>query len=171
VIEDNGKILAETGAIVEYILAKYGNGKLVVTPDKPNYMDYLYWLHFANGYFQPALGRYMLAVRLGADPETSDHPSIGLARRGRVVSLQMLEDRLAKNQWLAGDEFTAADVMTVWCCTTMRLFCPYSLEGYDAILAWLKKVGERPAYQKAMEKGDPGLTPLLGPEKPSFLKL
>jgi len=67
VIEDNGKILAESGAIFEYILNIYGDGKLVVRPNEPNYMDYLYWLHFANGYFQPALSRYMLASRLGVD--------------------------------------------------------------------------------------------------------
>ncbi|KIW03448.1 uncharacterized protein PV09_05218 [Verruconis gallopava] len=171
VIQDGDVLLAETGAITEYILNKYGEGKLVVGPDEPNYADYLYWLHFANGYFQPALSKYMTAERAGEDPQTSTNPSMFFIRRGRNVSLQMLEDRLKNNQWLAGDKFTAADIMNVWCCTTMRLFAPYSLEGYDGILAWLKRVGERPAYRRAMAKGDPGLEPLLGPEKPSFLKL
>jgi glutathione S-transferase len=56
--DDGGVLLAETGAIVEYILVKHGKGKLVVGPDAKNYTDYLYWLHFANGYFQPALSRF-----------------------------------------------------------------------------------------------------------------
>jgi glutathione S-transferase len=171
IIEDDGILLAESGAITEYILNKYGKGKLVVTPSEPNYADYLYWLHFANGYFQPALSRYMMAQRMGQDPETTDNPSMFFVKRGREASLRMLDERLQKSQWLAGDEFTAADIMNVWCATTMRLFTPYSLEGYDNILAWLKRVGERPAYKRAMEKGDPGLEPLLGAEKPSFLKL
>jgi glutathione S-transferase len=94
VIEDNGIVLAESGAIAEYILNKYGNGKLVVTPNEPTYADYLYWLHFANGYFQPALTHYMLAQRLGQDPDTSDNPSMFFIKRGRTASLQMLEDRL-----------------------------------------------------------------------------
>lgn len=56
--DDGGVLLAETGAVVEYILTKYGKGKLVVRPDAKNFSDYLYWLHFANGYFQPVLLRY-----------------------------------------------------------------------------------------------------------------
>ena len=157
---------------MEYILTKHGKGQLTIKPEAKNYPDYLYWLHFANGYFQPALGRYMLAQRLGADPEASDaSPSLFFVRRGRAASLKMLDERLASNTWLAGEEFTAADVMVVWCCTTMRLFTPYSLEGYDNILAWLHRVGQREAYRRAMGKGDPGMEPLLGKEKPDFLKL
>lgn len=58
--DDGGRkiLLAETGAIVEYILVKYGKGRLVVGPDDEGYAEYLYWLHFANGYFQPALARF-----------------------------------------------------------------------------------------------------------------
>jgi len=165
-------LLAETGAIVEYILTKYGKGRLVIKPEAKNYPDYLYWLHFANGYFQPALSRYMLAQRLGADPSAPDaSPSLFFVQRGRSASLKMLDERLSTNEWLAGDEFTAADVMTVWCCTTMRFFAPYGLEDYPHILEWLQRVGKREAYRRAMGKSDPGLEPLLGKEKPGFLKL
>jgi glutathione S-transferase len=114
----------------------------------------------------------VLAQRLGADPEADNAPqSLFFVKRGRAASLSLLNERLSANTWLAGEEFTAADVMTVWCCTTMRLFTPYSLEGYEGILAWLQRVGKREAYRRAMGKGDPGLEPLLGAGKPDFLKL
>lgn len=113
----------------------------------------------------------MLAQRLGADLEAPDASPSLFVQRGGAASLKMLDERLSANTWLAGDVFTAADVMTVCCCTTMRLFAPYSLEGYENILGWLERVGEREQYRRAMGKGDPGMEPLLGPEKPGFLKL
>lgn len=82
------------------------------------------------------------------------------------MSLQILEDRLRTNTWLAGDEFTAADIMNVCPLTTMRVFAPFSLEGYDSILAYLKRVSQRTGYQRAVTKGDPGFHPPIGPEKP-----
>jgi glutathione S-transferase len=80
--------------------------------------------------------------------------------------LQLLEDRVAQSTWLASEEFTAADLLNVFGGTTMRLFWPFGLEKYPAILAWLKRVGERGACRTAMEKRDPGFTPLLGAEAP-----
>ncbi len=61
----------------------------------------------------------------------------------------------------AAYEFTAADIMTVFSLTTMRLFYPADLTPYPAILTYLWRVGERPAYRRAMEKGDPGFKPML----------
>jgi glutathione S-transferase len=77
-----------------------------------------------------------------------------------------LEDRVAQSTWLAGEEFTAADLLSVFGVTTVRLFWLFGLEKYPAILAWLKRVSEREAYRTAMEKRDPGFTPLLGAEAP-----
>ncbi len=62
-----------------------------------------------------------------------------------------------KNTWLAGSEFSIADIMIVFSFTTMRTFFPFDLSGYDGILNYLKRVAEREAYQKAMAKGDPQL--------------
>jgi glutathione S-transferase len=73
---------------------------------------------------------------------------------------------LSNNTWLAGDEFTAADIMIVFSLTTMRRYFPYSLEEYPATVAFLKRVSEREGYQRAMSKGDPGFTPLIGAGKP-----
>ncbi|PWY90023.1 putative glutathione S-transferase [Aspergillus heteromorphus CBS 117.55] len=159
IIQDGAITLGESGAITEYILTKYGDGRLSIAATAPNYADYLYFLHFANGYFQPALMRYGLVLKAGISDEVLNAK---LARRGMQQSLQILEDRLRGNTWLAGEEFTAADVMVVTTLTTMRLFVPYSLQGYEAIMAYLGRVVEREAYRRALEKGDPGLEPVVG---------
>ena len=162
-IQDGTVTLAESGAIVEYILTKYGRGNLSISPTAANYPDYLYFLHFGNGYLQPA-------IRLHSQVSRSNPPpgDVGakFARRGFEKSLQILEDRLRTNTWLAGDEFTAADIMNVCALTTMRLFLPFSLVGFESILAYLQRVTERTAYQRAVAKGDPGFQPPIGPEKP-----
>lgn len=151
---------------MEYILTKYGQGRLSIPPTAPNYADYLYYLHFTNGTFQPTILRALVISRSGL-PE--DNPSVQLVTRGFDKSLTILEEQLSKNTWLAGDEFTAADIVLVFSLTTMRLFYPYSLEGYPKIVAYLKRVSEREGYKRAMEKGDPGFTPLIGAEKPESL--
>ncbi|MEO6625422.1 MAG: glutathione binding-like protein, partial [Burkholderiaceae bacterium] len=73
-----------------------------------------------------------------------------------------VDKRLAEVPFLAGQELTAADIMTVFSLTTMRLFRPYDLSRWPNILAYLQRIGERPAYQRAMQKAEPDMTPLLG---------
>jgi glutathione S-transferase len=163
VLQDGDVLLAESGAIVEYILTKYGNGKLAISPSSPEYANYLYYLHFSNAYLQAGIMRLGLAKAAKMGP---DHPSAKFAYRNFERGMKILDDRLKETKWLAGEEFTAADVMMVWCVTTCRLFAPFSLKGYSGILRWLKDVGERPGYRRAMEKGDPGMKPLLGEEQP-----
>lgn len=159
VIEDGGIVLAESGAIFDYILAKYGEGRLAVGPEAAGFADYLYWLHFANGSLQPAMGRCMILKRAKL-PE--DNPVL-MAVMGRLDrALAFLNNRLTQGPYLAGYEFTAADVMTVFSLTTMRLFYPADLSGYPAILTYLQRIGAREGYKRAMEKGDPGFKPMLG---------
>lgn len=157
-LEVDGMVLAESGAIVEFILARYGDGRLQHAPDHGDFADYLYWFHFANGNLQPTLFRSMLVSRCGVAPEDPVRASVQ-ARVERVLAL--IEDRLALNDHLAGREFTAADIMTVFSLTTMRLFQPFELTAYPGIRAYLQRIGARPAYRRAMAKGDPDLTPLL----------
>lgn len=159
-IQDGKVTLAESGAIMEYILTKHGEGKLSISPDAENYADYLYYLHFGNGYFMPAVKGFTPFLRGTLKVEEGNLSSF-FAKRSFDQSLQILNDRLKTNTWLLGDEFTAADIMNVFVLTTVRLFIPYSLEGYDAILAYLDRVTKREAYIKAMNKGDPGFTPLI----------
>lgn len=96
----------------------------------------------------------------------ADNQVLGGAVSRREHVLGLVNERLKDNEWLAGTEFTAADVMTVVSLTTMRLFMPYSLESYPNVVAYLKRVGMREGYKRAMAKGDPGLEPVLGVEAP-----
>ena len=157
-MQDGGVTIAESGAIVQYILARYGHGRLAPPPEHPQFAEYLYWFHFANGNLQPHLGRNMVLGRIDAARE---HP-VTLAARERVErALAMLDQRLAEVPWLAGDSFTAADIMNVFSVTTMRYFQPWDISGLAHILAWLQRVSQRPAYVAAMAKGDPGMELLL----------
>jgi glutathione S-transferase len=159
VIEDDGLLLAESAAIVDYIIAKHGGGRLKLGPDHPDFADFLYWFHFANGNLQPALGRLMIINRAGLD---ADHP-VRRAMQGRLDRvLALVEARLGDVEYFAGEEFTAADIMSVFSLTTMRLFQPVDLAPYPNIRAYLQRIGERPGYQRAMAKGDPDLVPMLG---------
>jgi glutathione S-transferase len=157
-IQDDGTLLAESAAIVEYIIAKYGAGRLRLGPDHPDFASYLYWFHFANGNLQPAIGRLMMVGRVGLAP---DHP-VQMAVQGRLDRVMALvEARLGEANYLAGNQFTAADIMSVFSLTTMRLFQPLDLRPYPNILAYLQRIGARPAYRRAMAKGDPDLEPML----------
>lgn len=158
VITDDDLLLAESGAIIDYILARYGNGRLVVAPDHPDFAQYLYWLHFANGNFQPNMGRNMLMSRLDLPADNA----VRVATRGRLtLVLNLLEARLAEVDYLVGAALTAADIMLVFSLTTMRYFYPLDLAPYPHILAYLGRIGAREAYQRAMHKGDPGMALLL----------
>ncbi len=159
VIEEDGLLLAESAAIVDYILARHGGGRLRPAPEHPDFAAYLYWFHFANGNLQPVMGRLMVVGRAGLAP---DHP-VRVSAEGRVNRVMALvEARLAEADHLAGRDFTAADIMSVFSLTTMRLFQPLDLRPYPHILAYLARIGARPAYRRAMAKGDPGLEPMLG---------
>ena len=158
VIQDDDLLLAESAAIVEYILAKHGAGRLQIGQDERDFASYLYWFHFANGNLQPVMGRLMLVGRVGLPP---DHP-VQLAAQGRADRVMALvEARLTGSDYLAGSTFTAADIMSVFSLTTMRLFQPLDLQPYPAILAYLQRIGARPAYRRAMTNGDPDLVPML----------
>jgi glutathione S-transferase len=158
VITDGDLVLGESGAIIEYIIARYGGGRLARDPAHPAYADYVYWLHFANGSFQALLHRTLIAQRL--EPR-ADHPVLVNLRARLGAALDFLNQRLGEAHYLAGDELTAADIMLVFSLTTMRSFTPYELEPYPHIRAYLRRIGEREAYQRAMRKGDPGMAQLL----------
>ena len=76
-------------------------------------------------------------------------------------ALAFLEGRLGEADCLAGNELTAADIMLVFSLTTMRSFTPFDLKPYPNILAYLRRIGAREAYQRAMRKADPGMKLLL----------
>ena len=158
VITDEGLVLAESGAIMEYIIARYGNGRFSVMPGAPAYAEYVYWFHFVNGTLQPALGRNLVLRRAGVAADSSAAFST-VERQHRA--LMAVDARLRENPYLAGEAFTAADMMIVFSLTTMRYFIPFDLAPYLNVLDYLQRVGARPAYRAAMEKGDPGMDLLL----------
>ncbi|MET3493441.1 glutathione S-transferase family protein [Variovorax boronicumulans] len=157
-VEDGDQLLAESAAIVEYIIVKHGGGRLKPGPEHPDYAAFLYWVHFSNGNLQPVIGRLMFLNRLALP---ADHP-VKAALQGRLDKVMALvETRLGEVPYLAGGEFTAADIMSVFSLTTMRLFQPIDLAPFPNIRAYLRRIGERPAYGRAMAKGDPDLVPML----------
>ena len=158
-IEDGKLLLAESAAIVEYIIVKHGAGRFKLGPEHPDYADYLYWFHFSNGNLQPVIMRLLVATRA----KLPDDHAVRVSAKDRLDRvLAHLETRLGKTPFLAGQEFTAADIMSVFSLTTMRLFQAFELGPYPNIRAYLQRIGERPAYRRAMAKGDPDLTPMLG---------
>ncbi|CAL5867511.1 uncharacterized protein PFLUO_LOCUS1730 [Penicillium psychrofluorescens] len=161
-------VLAESGAIIDYIIAVHGNGRLALTPkDGADYPHFLEWYHFANGSLQPTLFRVMMAR--GSDPNS---PIVARTMDKWQQHLAMLDARLAETgAYLAGKNLTAADIIIFFTLTTMRGFCPLEFDAgeHKHLLAYLKRVGERPAYQKAMKicEGD-DFKPLLGPKAETF---
>lgn len=158
VITDGDVVLAESGAIVEYITQKHGGGRLTLPPSADAYATYLYWLHFTNGTLQPALGRGMVLRRAGADEAS---PLMQAMADRQRLALGLVEAQLAEGEFLVGLQFTAADIIIMFTLTTMRYFLPVDLASYPAILAYIQRLAARPAYQAAMAKGDPGMELLL----------
>lgn len=158
VVTDDDVALAESGAVVEYIIAKYGDGRLKLSVDHPDFAQFLYWFHFANGTLQANLGRLMILNRL----KLADDNQILLSTRARVDrAFGLLDARTGEVEYLAGDQFTSADIMIGFSLTTMRYFQPYDFTRYPNIVRYLGRIGSRPAYRRAMEKGDPGMALLL----------
>jgi glutathione S-transferase len=158
VITDGDLVLAESGAVVEYIIAKYGDGRLTLRAGDPAFAQFLYWFHFANGTLQANLGRLMILNRLRL---ADDNPILRATRARLDRAFDLVDARAGEAAYLAGSEFTAADIMMGFSLTTMRYFQPYDLARCPNVLKYLARIGARPAYRRAMEKGDPGMALLL----------
>jgi len=158
VITDGDVVLAESGAVVEYIIAKYGDGRLTLRADDPDFAQFLYWFHFANGTLQANMGRLMLLNRLKL---ACDNPILAATKARVDLAFDGVDARTRVADYLAGHAFTSADIMIGFSLTTMRYFQPYDLARCPNIVRYLARIGARPAYRRAMEKGDPGMTLLL----------
>lgn len=158
VMTDGDVVLAESGAVVEYIVEKYGERRLKLSATHLDFAQFLYWFHFANGTLQANMGRLMILNRL----KLADDNQIQLSTKSRVDrAFDLLDLRTGEAEYLAGYEFTLADVMIVFSITTMRYFQPYDLARCPNIIRYLGRISARPAYRRAMEKGDPGMALLL----------
>ena len=152
VIRDGERVLAESGAIVEYIVQRHGGGRLAFAPDADEYADYIYWMHFAEGSLMSLM---LIALVISRIPEAKESPV-----RARVLDrmkqmLAFVDGEIGKRDYFAGKEFSAADVMMVFPFTTMRRYLDYDLSPYANIAAYLKRIESRPAYQKAMRLAGP----------------
>ena len=127
-------------------------------PDDPDFAQFLYWFHFANGTLQAGMGRLMILSRL----KLAEDNSMLVATKGRVDrAFDLVDARVRDAEYLAGTTFTTADIMIGFSLTTMRYFQPYDLERCPNVVKYLGRIGGRPAYRRAMEKGDPGMALLL----------
>jgi glutathione S-transferase len=146
-IRDGGTLLAESGAIVDYIVHRHAGGRLAVQPHAPEYSRYVYWLHFAEGSLMSLM---LIALVLSRVPEAKESP-VNTRILDRVKQmLAFVDAELGDGPWFAGAEFTAADVMMVFPFTTMRRFLDYDLAPYANIFAYMGRVEARPAYRRAM---------------------
>ncbi|MGX7952177.1 glutathione S-transferase family protein [Tsuneonella sp. HG249] len=155
VITDGDLVLGESGAICEYIDRKYGGSRLSPGPDSPDFASHLFWFHFSNATFMANGMMGLVARRLGADPL----PDFVGDRTGKAWGLA--EKRVGEAEFFGGSQLTTADIMMGFNLTTSRMFGGADLADYPNIAAYLQRIGERPAYRRAMEKCEPGMTPKL----------
>ena len=152
VITDGELILGESAAIIDYIIYRHGQGRLAIAPGDAGYSDYLFWFHYANGSFMPAAMMGLVAGMVAAGGSAA----VGALTERLDRAWDMVEARLGETPYLAGAEFTAADIMTLFPLTTMRLFAPRDIAGYPNVAAYLQRIGARDAFKRAMAKADPG---------------
>jgi glutathione S-transferase len=156
VIVDGDLVLGESGAICDYICAKHGGGRLRPAPDHPDFADHLFWFHWSNGTFMATM-MMQLVLSMGGEGNPASVFVADRTKRG----WDMVEARLGKAQFFGGANLTTADIMMVYCLTTSRAFRSTSIDAYPNVKAYLKRIGARPAYQRAMAKAEPGMKPML----------
>ena len=164
VITEDGVTVAESGAIVEYLVERHGAGRLVPPPGTPERLRYTYWLHFAEGSAMPPLLLKLIFDRIESGPMPFFAKPIarGIARKVKGLTvepnlkrqLDFMETELGKSEWFAGNDFSAADIQM-----SFPVEAAAQRAGLDAsrpkLMAYLKKIHDRPAYRRALERGGP----------------
>ena len=162
VVTDDDLTLAESGAIIEYLVERYGEGCFAPARELPAYLRYRYWLHYAEGSIMPPLLLKLVFDKIETSPMPFFVKPIAKAISGKAKSsfimpqinnhLDYLEDELGKGKWFVGDDFTAADVQL-----SFPIEAAAARGGLDAsrprLMDYLKRIHARPAYQRAIERG------------------
>jgi glutathione S-transferase len=162
VVSDGELTLAESGAIIEYLVGNYGGGRLAPAPGTPERLKYTYWLHYAEGSAMPPLLLKLVFIRIdkGPMPFFVRPVAKGIADRAQrsfidpqiALHLDYMEGELAKSGWFAGNEFSAADIQM-----SFPLEAAAARAGLDAsrptLMAFLERIHARPGYQRALERG------------------
>ena len=149
VVEDDGLVVAETGAIIDYLVEK-ADGRLGPPRRREDVLRYRHFLHYAEGSLMPPLLVMLVVRRLGLLGRPARKP----IQRMIDGHLDWLETELAERPWFAGDEFTAADVMMSFPLEAARHRAGLD-EGRPNLIDWLERIHARPAYGTALKKGGP----------------
>jgi len=164
VITDDGNTLAESGAIIEYIVGRYGDGRLVPAAGTTERLAYTYWLHFAEGSAMPPLLMKLVFDKVENAPMPFFVKPIARAISKNVNSilitpnlqrnLAFMEGTLEKSEWFAGAQFTAADIQMSFPLEAARGRAGLD-EGRPRLMRFLERIHARPAYQRALAQGGP----------------
>ena len=168
VITDDVNTVAESGAIIDYLLERYGHGRFVPAAGTPSKLRYTYIMHYAEGSAMTPLLMKLVFDRVESSPMPFFAKPIakGIAKKVKSTyvlpqitqHLQYLESELGKSAWFAGEEFTAADIQISFVLEAAASRGGLG-EKYPKLLAFLERIHARPAYQRALERG--GLYELL----------
>ena len=164
IITDDGATIAESGAIVEYLVDAYDDGKLRPAAGSSARMAYTYWLHYAEGTFMPLMIVALLMGRIEQAPVPFFVKPVakGIVNRVREGyldpnvnrNLDFMEATLEQQDWFAGDDFSAADVHMSFCLEAAEVRTNLRAD-YPALGRCLDRMRARPAYQRAVERGGP----------------
>ena len=164
VITEDGVTIAESGAIIEYLIERHGKGRLKPASGTPEQLRYTYWLHYAEGSAMPPLLMSLVFSRIPSQPMPFFVRPVARGIADKVMSnyiepqlkqhQQYLEAELKDREWFAGDEFTAADIQMSF--PVEALAARGGLGGKSSRLrGWLERIHARPSYQCALERGGP----------------
>ena len=147
VITDGNRTIIESGAIIDYVIRRHGGGRLQPAPETPAYDEYQQWMHYAEGSAMLPLMLNLYAARLG-DAAAPLRPRID----GEIANhLAYIDGSLKGHQFLVGDSLTGADIQMSFVGEVAGAFGQRA--QYPNLDAWTKRLHERPAYKKALEKG------------------
>jgi len=162
VISDGDLTLAESGAIVEYLAGRYGAERLVPAAGSPERLRYTYWMHFAEGSAMPPLLMKLVFDRIKSSPMPFFIRPIARAIADRALNsfvapnlernLDFMESELQKSEWFAGARLSAADIQMSFPLEAARVRGGLD-EKRPGLMAFLKKIHSRPAYERALERG------------------
>ncbi len=148
-VEDDGRVIAETGAIVEYLVDR-ADGRLGPPAKRDDRLRYRHFLHYAEGSMMPPLLAMLVVRRLGL----LGRPARAPVQKMLDQHLDWLETELAGRPWFAGEAFTAADVMMSFPLEASRHRAGLG-ESRPNLIDWLERIHARPAYGAALRKGGP----------------
>lgn len=153
-LEDEGQTFYESGAIVQYLLERYGEGRFQPPIGSPDRAKYLQWFHWGEATLLPPVVT-MNANRFVLKEADRSAKAIDVAQRQLARILAVLEREVEGRAYLVGDEFTAADLMVGYGVTLAKLIGELP-EDFPAVHRWLDGLAARPAYEEALRGGFAG---------------